>query len=112
MRRLVVLFVFAACQKDAAPASTVDPTYRADVERICEVERLSGSLDRPDENPQYVTAMWLGENIQTQAARDFLAELSPLTGADKAKRLREESKRVGLGSCVLAATWEQTAAAE
>lgn len=112
MRRLVaVLPLVVACKKDA-PAPEVDPAYRDDVERICEVERLSGMLDRPDENPQYVTAMWLGDNIQTPEARKFLAELSPLVGVDKAKRLREEATRVGLGSCVLAATWEKTAAGE
>jgi len=101
-----LLVVLAACQEGSDPAPGVSAAYRKDVERICDVEKLAAVAERPDENPQYVTAMWLSANLETQEARDFLAELSPLAGADKANRLRGEAKKAGLAGCTLAASWE------
>jgi hypothetical protein len=106
-RRLAVLFaLLAGCQEgsDAKPGPSA--AYKKDVARICDVETLAGVAERPDENPQFVTAMWLGENLETTEARDFLATLGPLPPAEKANLLRSEARRAGLSGCALAASWK------
>lgn len=110
-RRLaaLLLVLLPACQGGSdAPsgAGKVDSAYKKDVERICDVEKLAGVAERPEENPQIVTAMWLGENLETDQARDFLATLAPLAPADKANLLRSEAKKAGLPGCALASTWK------
>jgi hypothetical protein len=105
MRYTLLFLVLAACQSASESGPSVSVAYKKDVERICDVEKLSGVAERPGENAQLVTAMWLGENLETDQARDFLATLSPLPPAEKANLLRDEAKRAGLAGCALAATW-------
>jgi hypothetical protein len=107
LRALLVVLIVAGCRGDRARPPAVDPAYREDVERICEVERLAGVADRPDENPQVVTALWLDGNLQTAEARDFLAAIALLAPADKAARLRGEAQRAGLAGCAVAGRWEE-----
>jgi hypothetical protein len=106
MRYLLLFVALAGCQEGASSGGpSVSVAYKKDVERICDVEKLAGIADHPGENHQLITAMWLGENLETAEARDFLANLSPMPPADKANALRAEAKRAGLSGCALAATW-------
>lgn len=106
MRYLLLFVALAGCQEGASSGgSSASVAYKKDVERICDVEKLAGISDRPGENHQLITAMWLGENLETAEARDFLANLSPMPPAEKANALRSEAKRAGLPGCALAATW-------
>jgi hypothetical protein len=106
MRYLLLLVALAACQDGTSSGPAVSVAYKKDVERICDVEKLAGVADHPGENHQLLTAMWLGENLETSEARDFLATLSPMPPAEKANALRDEAKRAGLSGCALAATWK------
>jgi len=84
----------------ATPASAL---YRADIARLCDVIHQSGADQRPDEERMYVTAQWLGDNLQTEEGRAFLVTFQQ--SADKAATLLAEAKRVGVDACPLASLW-------
>lgn len=92
----------------AAPAAPVGPIaddYKADIENLCDVMKRSGAdqLEAGQRNP--TIAMWLGPNIKTAAGHQFLVQIQPLQGADKANALETEAKRVGISECPLATEW-------
>jgi len=82
----------------------VSASYREDIGRLCDVIRLSGADERPEGERMYLTAQWLGDNLQTQEGRDFLVTFQQ--SQDKAATLLAEAKRVGVESCPLAALWK------
>jgi hypothetical protein len=118
---LVGFSVIAACsgRHDAAPAAgsgtgsaaapapvgPIAADYRADIENLCDVLKRSGAdqLEPAQRNP--TIAMWLGPNIKTAAGHQFLVQIQPLQGADKAQALELEAKRVGISECPLATEW-------
>jgi hypothetical protein len=97
----LLCLLVVACQK----GPTVDKTYQRDIANLCDAERLSGALDSPEGGRAPMVAAWLGENIVTQEARDFLARLAGMPGTEKAAALRNEGRRVEIGHCALADTW-------
>lgn len=104
----LAVIVLAACQSDKtsgdrAPAPT---DYHADIAKICDVEKLSGADAEETTARSIIAAEWLGRNIKTQEARDFLAKVAQLGAADKAKALRAEAARAGLDACPTASAWE------
>jgi hypothetical protein len=112
MRSAVIgaLIAVAACQRGGdkpAPASgSADPAYTRDIERVCDARRLAGIEGQPGTNPQLVVAQWLDGNLETAAARDFLAKMSAMDGAAKVAALDAEAARVGLtAGCALAREW-------
>lgn len=88
-----------------APAAPVAPAYAADIEKLCDVVRLSGAEAESPEDRRLPIATWLAANLTTTESRQFLAQIQPLDGGRKADALEAEAKRVGLAGCSLAAEW-------
>jgi hypothetical protein len=102
----VVTFTAAPLAATACDRRPAAPTpYAQDVERICNVERLSGALDQDESQRSMTSAMWLASNVQTAEGRELLARQSPLPPPDKAALLRAEAVEVGLASCPTADSW-------
>jgi hypothetical protein len=97
----------AAPQADV-PRAEVTKDYTADIEKLCEVIRLSGAPE--DDAQTLTTANWLAANLTTQESRKFLVAIQPLVGAAKADALDAEAKRVGLASCSLSEIWRRPSA--
>jgi hypothetical protein len=87
------------------PKAQVTEGYRADITTLCDVVHLSGADQKPKNERWPIIAMFLGPQIKTDAAHEFLIAIQPLTGEAKALALETEAKRVGLSSCALAAEW-------
>lgn len=90
----------------AAPDFT-DPAYRADIENLCDAVARSGAEQQLAGDRPLVIAMWLGSHISTSEAHKYLVKIQPLDGEAKAIELETEARRVGLGSCALAAEWRK-----
>jgi hypothetical protein len=90
-----------------APAATgpIADDYKQDIENLCDVLVRSGADKLPDGERNPTIAMWLGPNIKTTAGHQFLVQIQPLQGADKAKALELEATRVGIATCPLAVEW-------
>jgi hypothetical protein len=119
-----VLFVLAAaaCQSGEAkeapasrttviqlPKARVSDAYRADITTLCDVVHLSGADQKPQDERWAIIAMFLGPQIKTDEAREFLVAIQPLQGEAKALALETEAKRVGLAGCALASEWRMPA---
>jgi hypothetical protein len=92
----------------AAPAAAAPPPskeYASDIEKLCDVVRLSGAEAESPDDRRLPIANWLAANLATAESRQFLAQIQPLVGAQKADALDAEARRVGLASCSLAAEW-------
>jgi hypothetical protein len=112
-RVALALLVLSACQSDektasqpAAPAAAApsdDKLYAEDIQKLCDSLALSGA-DKMEKLERVAPhSKWLGENLKTKAAQQFLVKTQPLEGEAKATALESEAKRVGLSGCVLAA---------
>ena len=111
MKRALLLLVLAACQSDekssskpaAAPPPASDKLYAEDIQKLCDSMALSGAdkLEKLERVAPH--AKWLGENLKTKAAQQFLISTQPLKGEAKASAFESEAKRVGLSGCALAA---------
>lgn len=109
---LVVAAMIAGCQQGSTsdpestrPAATTP--YGRDVERICYCQEHSGALERPEAERTLIVARWLGANLESDQGRDFLAEVSRSSPADKVVLLDREALSAGLPGCPLARTWAQ-----
>ena len=91
------------------PKAQVTEQYRADINTLCDVVRLSGADQKPKDERWTVIAMYLGPQIKTEEARDFLGAVQPLRADVKALALDTEAKRVGLPACELANEWREAA---
>lgn len=87
------------------PRPPITAEYKQDIANVCEAVQRSGADKLPAGDRSPAVAMWLGPNIQTDAGREFLVAIQPLTGEPKAAALEFEAKRVGLSGCSLAAEW-------
>jgi hypothetical protein len=110
-RFLLAVLVVSACQSDDKPAkqpavvaaAADDKAYAEDIGRFCDSMALSGA-DKMEKLERVAPhAKWLGENLKTRAAQDFLVKTAPLKGAERADAYEAEAKRVGLPGCALAA---------
>jgi hypothetical protein len=101
----ICIVLLAACQKDSG--GDFDPAYVRDVERLCNVVEMSGAAGMELADRTYVTATWLGQNLESPAGKALLAAIQPLDAANKAKALETEAGRVGIASCPLAADWKR-----
>jgi hypothetical protein len=97
----VTLTLLVACRRDAPPASTDDPAYVRDVDRICNVVAWSGAQGMELAERTYLTATWLGSNLESSAGRALLAAIQPLDNANKANALQQEATRVAIPNCPL-----------
>lgn len=103
--KLYWLVLLVACQRDKPPP--IDAGYARDIERICHVVERSGAASMELADRTYVTATWLSQNLETQEARRFLAELGPIAGAEKGNVLDTEAARTGVKTCPLADDWKR-----
>jgi len=101
---VVAVALFVGCQSGNTPSAR-DATYAKDVERICNVEELSGALKEDPNARSTLVAVWLGNNLVTQEARELMAQQAQLPPAKKAALLRAEAREVGLSGCPTADTW-------
>jgi len=123
--RVCFVLVAAACQSGddktkATPDNTtviqlpkaqVTESYRADINTLCDVVRLSGADQKPKEERWPIVAMYLGPHLTTAEANEFLVAIQPLPADAKALALETEAKRVGLSGCPLANEWREAARA-
>ncbi|HEY4242051.1 MAG TPA: hypothetical protein VGM88_19660 [Kofleriaceae bacterium] len=105
---LVVLALSIGCQRGEGGSSATAPasaTYRDDIAKLCDVMARSGADKLPASDRMVLIAQWLGANLTTAEAHDFLVRIQPLQGEAHAKALESEASRVGLSGCALAALW-------
>jgi hypothetical protein len=109
MKRLYLLALVAAvaCQSSdkEAPITAVDAAYKADIEALCDVVNRSGTAGMDVNDRTMKIATWLGSNLQTKDARQFLAKIRPIKGPAKGDAIDAEAKRLGIAACPLAAEW-------
>jgi hypothetical protein len=106
---LASLGVVAACQRSAGTAPAVSEAYRLDITTLCDVIARSGADQVPRRERAVRIAIWLGPNLQTAEAHDYLVKIGPLVGEAKAAALEAEAARVGLARCALADEWRAPA---
>jgi hypothetical protein len=114
-RFFLVLLVLSGCQSDdkkaskqpeaaaMAPPASDDKAYAEDIGRFCDSMALSGADKLQKLERVAPHSKWLGENLKTKAAQQFLIKTAPLKGAERADAYEAEAKRVGLPGCALAA---------
>ena len=108
MKYALALAVVVGCSGHSRlDQPSVTAEYRADITNLCDAVAQSGADKIQDDSRAAVIAMWLGPHITTKEGHEFLVAIQPLHGEDKANRLDEEAKRVGLTSCALAAEWRK-----
>ena len=104
--RPVRAFFVAACAVAACQSGT--PTtapYTHDIGKLCDAVRLADAADKGNEEKTLLVAKWLGKNLETPEAHEFLVRIQPLEGSAKADALEAEAKRVGYARCALAEEW-------
>ncbi|HUJ58720.1 MAG TPA: hypothetical protein VLX92_09515 [Kofleriaceae bacterium] len=119
MKWIALALALGACQRgeSGSPAkkivappehAPVTDAYKADIGALCDCVRLSGADKIADDGSRApIIAMWLGSNLHTKEAHDFLVAIQPLEGEPKATALESEAHRVGLPGCALAAEWRK-----
>jgi hypothetical protein len=95
----------AQLPQPAAPTAPPSAAYARDIEKLCDVVRLSGAERESPEDRRLPIANWLAANLTTAESRKFLVQIQPLGGDRKADALEAEARRVGLSGCNLAAEW-------
>ncbi len=127
---LASLVSLLACQskaKEEPEAATVQPTREVaeepeaappkmaaalpktavelDLDRICNVEELSGALELPSGDRALHTGIWLAKTIETQEIRDFVAELTALDPAPRIQRMQAKLDEHKISPCEILNTW-------
>jgi hypothetical protein len=93
----------------AAGSDWKTSAYGRDFERLCNAEKYSGALEEPEEARPLMVAQWLGPNLETSQAHDFLVHIQPLGPMDKYVAIDGEAHRLGLTDCPLALVWKKAA---
>lgn len=114
---LLAICVLPACKgkgdSESKTGSYNDTPYGRDVDRICNVERLSGALAEEEGYRAMATAMWLANNIESEDGRLLSAKVRQAAmPADKVAVLEAEAKKVGLPYCDLVVAWSGDSAAK
>lgn len=78
-------------------------SYKSDIQKICMAEKSSGADAKQDVKKVEAYAK---DHLETPEASAWLSELVKKGVGDRAKGLRDESARVGVGACPLVATYE------
>jgi hypothetical protein len=91
------------------PKAQVTEQYRADITTLCDVVHLSGADEKPKGERWSMVAVFLGTQIKTAEADEFIRALKPLPPDAYALALDTEAKRVGLPKCELANEWRAVA---
>ena len=111
---LLVCTALLGCQQGSSPheerldksvALPSQTPFGRDLDRICHSSERSGALEQPEGQRAVTVAYWLGNNIESDEGRAFLARFTKSSTEEKIALLRREAKRVGLSSCPLLQTW-------
>ena len=79
--------------------------FERDLDRICNEEEQSGALElQPGERGIHV-AIWLAEQIESQEARELVAELSKLAPQERIARLQQELSKHNIAECEVINAW-------
>jgi hypothetical protein len=76
-----------------------------DLDRICNAEELSGALEMPSGDRALHTGIWLAKTIETQEARDFVAELTKLESVARIEVLQAKLAEHKISHCEIVNTW-------
>ena len=106
VKGLFLVALLAGCQRGEGEKPPLPTGYAADIGKICDVVRLADA-DKDPGARQLTIAMWLGANLETQEARQFLVKIQPYAPGPKADALVAEAKRNGFDDCALAAEWRK-----
>lgn len=108
-----LLSLLMACQPtsgvdkaaESSKAKNVTPMGR-DLERVCNQEEASGALELPPGDRAMHTAIWLANALETQPARELMAELTQLPPAPRIARLRKALVAEGMAEdCQVLHAW-------
>jgi len=112
-----LLVSLVACQSKAKEEVAEAPPAQApeqaqpmtplalDLDRICNAEELSGALDLPSGDRALHTGIWLAKTIETQEARDFVAELTKLEADARIQLLEVKLAEHKITQCEILHTW-------
>ena len=103
--RPVRAFVVAACAVAGCQSGMSADAYARDIGKLCDAVQLAGAADKDSQEKTLLVAKWLGKNLETPKAHDFLVRIQPLEGSAKADALDSEARRVGYARCALAEEW-------
>jgi hypothetical protein len=98
---VVAAALIAGCKKTPHEESP----YASDIRKLCNVMTLSGAGSATERQKPLLTAQWLGANIQTKEAHDFMIKVRELDGEARAKAYEDEAKKVGIDDCPIASEW-------
>ena len=102
----VALFVApTGCQRGTTEGAWKQTAMGRDLDRICNVMKYSGAEQEGPENYAFLTAQWLGQNLESGEGRDFLVELAPLAAGNKGAALEAKALQVGVTECPTVALW-------
>lgn len=103
---LGVLFVApTGCQRGSTEGAWKQTAMGRDLDRICNVMKYSGAEQEGPENHAFVTAQWLGQNLESGEGRDFLVEIAQLGAGKKGSALEAKALQVGVTECPTVALW-------
>lgn len=100
----------SACQKGEVSSADVkasDTPYRRDLGRICNALEQSGATEVPEGTRSTHVAIWLGQSLESQEARDLSAKLSQAGGSARIELLQSELKKIGMTQCPILALWQE-----
>ena len=95
----------AGCQRGATEGAWKQTAMGRDLDRICNVMKYSGAEQDGPENYAFLTAQWLGQNLESGEGRDFLVEIAQLAAGKKGAALEAKALQVGVTECPTVALW-------
>jgi hypothetical protein len=106
----VAVTVAAALGCKSEPAA---PTYKDDVQAMCDSFAKSGAPGMAVDPPQKFTvaAEWLVKNLKTEQGKKFFGSVvgGASSPAARGKLLRDEATKEGIAPCGLADEWDAAA---
>jgi hypothetical protein len=105
-RCALLVVALTACQRGATDGGWKRSALGRDLDRICHVMAYSGADKEGPENHAYLTAQWLGQNLESSEGRAFLVDIAPKQPAAKAQLLQSQALAVGVADCPTVAMWQ------